>query len=158
MKKSTVIWIVIGVVALAAIPFVVMAAKPKDKDKDKTPEKKKGKKSSVTAGPTEKQTEEEFEKDRQKLNQSLGPLGGIGAAVTAFLATLPTYEVVTSSGDLNIREKPNTTSAIIGTLKKGEKVKGSVPKDGWIQVAKGKQGYVSARFMKKVAEGTAAVK
>ena len=154
MKKNTVIWIVIGVVALAAIPVVVMATRRR---KDETPEKKKGKKSSVTAGPTEKQTEEEFEKDRQKATQLPGAIGGIGAAVTALLATLPTYEVV-SAGNLNIRKEPNTTSEIIGTLKSGEKVKGSVPKDGWIQVAKGKQGYVSARFMKKIAEGTAAVK
>jgi uncharacterized protein YgiM (DUF1202 family) len=144
MKNNTAL-IVVGVIVLLAVPVVVMAARRR-------------KKSSVSAGSPEKQTQAEFEADRAKATPLPGPLGGIGAAVTAFLATLPTYQVVTQGSELNIRKEPNTTSEIIGKLKNGEKVKGSVPKNGWIQVAKGKQGFVSARFMKKVADGVAAVK
>lgn len=62
------------------------------------------------------------------------------------------YTVKTTSGSLNIREQPNTTSRIIGTLAKGAVVKGIAQPDGkWIRVtdASGKAGYVSAQYMQR---------
>lgn len=62
------------------------------------------------------------------------------------------YQVATSSGSLNIREKPDATSKIIGTLAKGTIVQGAMQADGkWIKVtdASGKTGFVSAQYMSK---------
>ena len=52
----------------------------------------------------------------------------------------------------------NTTSEIIGKLKNGAKVKGNAPKNGWVQLARADRAFVSANYLKKVADGTAAVK
>lgn len=63
------------------------------------------------------------------------------------------YVVTTSSGSLNMREQPNTTSKIIGTLAKGTVVQGIAQPDGkWIKVtdASGKSGFVSAQYMSRV--------
>lgn len=62
------------------------------------------------------------------------------------------YQVTTSSGSLNIREKPDATSKIIGTLAKGAIVQGIAQPDGkWIKVtdASGKTGFVSAQYMSR---------
>lgn len=63
------------------------------------------------------------------------------------------YRVAVSSGTLNIREKPDAASKIIGTLAKGATVKGSETSDPkWIKVtdSSGKVGYVSALYMSKI--------
>ena len=152
MKKSTMIWVGVGVVLLLAVPVVVMAARRRKTDKP--PEKKK---SSVFAGSPEVQTQQQFEADRiaaEKKPAPVGPLGGL----TQYVESLPTYVVSTKGGDVNIRKEPNTTSEIIGKLKNGTKVKGNPPKDGWVQLARADRAFVSANYLKKVAAGTAAVK
>ena len=62
------------------------------------------------------------------------------------------YQVTTSSGSLNIREKPDATSKIIGTLAKGTIVQGTAQPDGkWVKVtdASGKTGFVSAQYVSR---------
>lgn len=140
MKKNTIIWIVIGVVALAAIPVVVMANRRR---KDETPEKKQGKKSSVTAGPTEKITEQEYNAPIKTGN----PLFDIGQSVSTAVKDLRDYVVVTKGSDLNVREKPSATSEKIGSVANGTVVKAKPSgTTGWFVLAKG--GYVSSNFLR----------
>lgn len=147
MKKSTMIWIGVGVVLLLAVPVVVMAARRRKPSEPK-------KKSTVIADDPIKQTQAEFEADRKKTTPAPGPFGGL----TEIIASMPTYVVSTKGGDVNIRKEPNTTSEIIGKLKNGAKVKGNAPKNGWVQLARADRAFVSANYLKKVADGTAAVK
>jgi len=144
MKKNTIILVSVGVVLLLAIPLVVLATR------------RKTKKSSVVAGDPEKQTKEQFEADRREAEKkiSLGPLGGLGKLIES----MPTYVVSTRGSDLNIRKEPNANAEIIGKLKNGTRVKGNPPKDGWVQLARADRAFVSANFLKKVADGTAALK
>lgn len=144
MKKNTIILVSVGVVLLLAIPLVVLATR------------RKKKKSSVVAGDPEKQTKEQFEADRREAEKkiSLGPLGGLGKLIES----MPTYVVSTRGSDLNIRKEPNANAEIIGKLKNGTRVKGNPPKDGWVQLARADRAFVSANFLKKVADGTAALK
>jgi len=144
MKKNTIILVSVGVVLLLAIPLVVLATR------------RKKKKSSVVAGDPEKQTKEQFEADRREAEKkiSLGPLGGLGKLIES----MPTYVVSTRGSDLNIRKEPNANAEIIGKLKNGTTVKGNPPKDGWVQLARADRAFVSANFLKKVADGTAALK
>ena len=148
MKKSTIIWIVVGVVALAAVPVVVMAAR--GRRKDITPDKKPGKKASVSAGPTEKQTEEEFERDRAAANKPVltgNPLFDIGQTVAAAVKDARDYVVVTKGSDLNVREKPSATSEKIGSVANGTVVKAKPSgTPGWFALVKG--GYVSSNFLR----------
>lgn len=147
MKNNTAL-IVVGVVLLLAIPVTVLALRRRKPD-----EKPGGKKkSSVVAGSPEVQTQQQFEKDRQAATPLPGPISGL----TQYIASLPTY-VVTGEG-VNIRQEPNTSSKILGKLKKGEKVKGNAPKDGWVMLARADRAFVSANYLRKVAEGASAVK
>lgn len=148
MKNNTAL-IVVGVVLLLAIPVTVLALRKRDKDDKKNKDKKK---SSVVAGSPEVQTQQQFEKDRQAATTLPGPISGL----TQYIASLPTY-VVTGEG-VNIRQEPNTSSKILGKLKKGEKVKGNAPKDGWVMLARADRAFVSANYLRKVAEGASAVK
>ena len=138
------IWVSVGVVLLLAVPLVVLATR------------RKKKKSSVVAGDPEKQTKEQFEADRREAEKKifLGPLGGLGKLIES----MPTYVVSTRGSDLNIRKEPNANAEIIGKLKNGTRVKGNPPKDGWVQLARADRAFVSANFLKKVADGTAALK
>lgn len=80
-----------------------------------------------------------------KFVDSASPSPVIGAALLK-------YVVTTASGSLNIREQPNTTSKIIGTLAKGTIVDGIATTDGkWVKVtdASGKTGFVSAQYMSR---------
>lgn len=137
MKNNTAL-IVVGVVLLLAIPVTVLALRKRDKDdkKDKGDKGDKGdkdNKGTVVPPP-------------------FSPVGGL----MQYIASLPTY-VVTGEG-VNIRQEPNTSSKILGKLKKGEKVKGNEPKDGWVQLARADRAFVSANYLRKVSSGAAAVK
>lgn len=80
-----------------------------------------------------------------KFVDSTSPSPVIGAALLK-------YVVTTASGSLNIREQPNATSKIIGTLAKGTIVEGIATTDGkWVRVtdASGKSGFVSAQYMSR---------
>jgi len=147
MKKNTMIWVGVGVVLLLAVPVVVMAARRRTKRGGST----------VSADNPITQTREQFEADQraaEKKPVAVGPLSGLNQ----FISTLPTYVVTTKGSDLNIRKEPNSNAEIIGKLKNGTKVKGNAPKDGWVQLARADRAFVSANFLKKVADGTAAVK
>lgn len=143
MKKSTMILVSVGVIMLLFVPIIGFAMRRK-------------KQTSVVAGDPEKQTKEQFEADRKEAEKkiSLGPLGGLGKVIES----MPTYVVSTKGSDLNIRKEPNANAEIIGKLKNGTRVKGNPPKDGWVQLARADRAFVSANFLKKVADGTAAVK
>ena len=152
MKKSTMIWVGVGIVALLAIPVILLANRRKDKDDSNIKSKKKPK-GSILVGELETITEEEFKKNIPAPRHSGGLIKGIEQAIFS----LPTYEVI-SKGKLPMRIKKDVNSDIVGTLESGEKVKGSVAKDGWVQIAKGKGGFVREKNLKKVADGAAAIK
>jgi uncharacterized protein YgiM (DUF1202 family) len=61
------------------------------------------------------------------------------------------YFVVTSSGSLNVREKPSATSKIVGSLPKGNKVYGKPSGvTGWIELSKDGNtsfGFGSSQFL-----------
>ena len=61
-----------------------------------------------------------------------------------------TYEI--TGNTVNMRLGPGTEWPVLQVLKKGEQVKGSSVKDGWLQgEANGKYGYVSMKYLKPVA-------
>ena len=62
---------------------------------------------------------------------------------TASVAAQLTGTVI--NGDLNIREQPSKTAAIIGVLKDGTAVKIIAPHDDFYQIP---EGYVMAQFIK----------
>ena len=147
MKKNTMIWVSVGVVLLLAVPLVVLATR------------RKKKKSSVVAGDPEKQTKEQFEADRREAEKNIPKMPRvIFGGLNEYIASMPTYVVSTRGSDLNIRKEPNANAEIIGKLKNGTRVKGNPPKDGWVQLARADRAFVSANFLKKVADGTAALK
>lgn len=61
-----------------------------------------------------------------------------------------TYEI--TGNTVNMRLGPGTEWPVLQVLKKGEQVKGSSVKDGWLQgEANGKYGYVSIKYLKPIA-------
>lgn len=80
------------------------------------------------------------------------PWADIGNAITNFLSTYQDYEVATQTSNLNVRQKPDAQSRIVGSLKKGSTVraKGSGVK-GWFAISdndKDIKGYVAQSFLK----------
>lgn len=73
----------------------------------------------------------------------------ISASTTGDFNT--TYFVVTSSGNLNIREKPSATSKIIGSLSKNSKIFGKPSNiTGWVEISRDgsrSSGFVSSQFL-----------
>ena len=66
----------------------------------------------------------------------------------------PAEKVTTvyTTANLNVRSAPNTSSKILGTLKKGTAVKTYALKDGWYQIKyDGKTAYISAKYTSKTA-------
>jgi lactocepin len=69
------------------------------------------------------------------------------------LSGIRKYQVNISSGSLNLREKPDASSKVVGSLGKGTTVTGILQIGGeWILVedANKKVGYVSSKYMKQV--------
>jgi len=61
------------------------------------------------------------------------------------------YIVVVSKGNLNIREEPNTTSKIIGSIPKAsEKFAKKTNTEGWMQLCEDGGGFVSSKYLKEV--------
>ena len=150
MDKKTV-WLVIGaVVLIAAAPFVVKAA---TRRKDAPPKKR----SSVEACSPEIQTKEQFEKDREKADSTLLPvlpgIGGIIAPITRYVTSWNDYTVNTRTTNLNVREKPDSLSKIVGSLTKGSTVKAKASGvKGWMAVSadggKTTFGYSAMEYLK----------
>jgi len=66
-------------------------------------------------------------------------------------AMLPAAEMEVASGrGVNIRKTPSTKSAVVGTLKSGDRVQVKQVKDGWAELG-GRNGYVSASYLKPSA-------
>jgi uncharacterized protein YgiM (DUF1202 family) len=62
------------------------------------------------------------------------------------------YTVSTSSGSLNVRSEPSTSSSVVSSLSKGATVFGGTPVNGWVEVSKDGLtflGYASAQFLRK---------
>ncbi len=61
--------------------------------------------------------------------------------------TTPATKTVYTTGDLNVRAKPDKTSAKLGVLKKGTAVETTGLKNGWYTIKyNGKTGYISAKY------------
>ena len=57
------------------------------------------------------------------------------------------YTVVTQTSNLNIRQSPNTSSAIVGSLPKGSSVNAKESStSGWMQLCD-RAGYVSSQYL-----------
>lgn len=58
-----------------------------------------------------------------------------------------TTKTVYTTADLNVREQPNNTAKILGTLKKGAEVQTTALTNGWYTISfAGKTGYISASY------------
>ena len=58
-----------------------------------------------------------------------------------------TTTTVYTTAELNVREQPNNTAKILGTLKKGAEVQTTALKDGWYTISfAGKTGYISKAY------------
>jgi hypothetical protein len=95
------------------------------------------------------------------LAASLLTLGGCansgGSGGSAAASSVPVYEV--TAGSLNMRQEPNTSGAVVGSLKQGTRVQGPHGvENGWLYVETdaGASGYVSARYVRSVGEAAAA--
>ncbi len=73
--------------------------------------------------------------------------------------TTPATKTVYTTGDLNVRAKPDKTSAKLGVLKKGTTVETTGLKNGWYTIKyNGKTGYISAKYTTTTKPATAAKK
>lgn len=76
----------------------------------------------------------------------------IGNAITNFLSNYQDYEVVTKTSSLNVRQRPDAQSKIIGSLTKGSTVRAKASGvKGWFAVSdndKDIKGYVSQTYLK----------
>ena len=81
-----------------------------------------------------------------------GSVTGLSQSVFGFLTQYNDYQVATQTSGLNVRQKPDAKSKIIGNLPQGSKIKGKASGvKGWFDVSKdGKTnyGYVSSQFLK----------
>jgi uncharacterized protein YgiM (DUF1202 family) len=78
------------------------------------------------------------------------------AAAPAPQASVPMVEVTANT--LNIREKASATGAVVGTLKRGDRVRApEAASGGWqyVEVPSGPSGYVASKYVRAV-EGSAA--
>lgn len=67
-----------------------------------------------------------------------------------------TYYVKISSGTLNVRKQPSTSAGVVTKLSKGQQITVNSQSKGWAKIsAKGKQGYVSSKY---IAPKTSTVK
>ncbi|MCM3663676.1 NlpC/P60 family protein [Mesobacillus subterraneus] len=58
------------------------------------------------------------------------------------------YLVKINSGTLNVRKTPSTSAGVVTKLSKGQEITVSSQSKGWAKItAKGKQGYVSSKFI-----------
>lgn len=140
MKKNT-LYIVGGVAVLVAAAFFIFRKKS-DKDKNGEPQEPIKnlddnivESTKITVGPT-----------------TADSLGGTSKSVFGFLSEYNDYQVVTQSSALNVRQKPDGISKVVGSLPKGSKIKGKASGvKGWFDVSKDgttNYGYVSAQFLK----------
>ncbi len=68
-------------------------------------------------------------------------------------------KTVYTTGNLNVRAKPDKTSAKLGVLKKGTAVETTGEKNGWYTITyKGKIGYISGKYVTTTKPETAAKK
>ncbi|PLT32568.1 N-acetylmuramoyl-L-alanine amidase [Bacillus sp. V5-8f] len=81
-------------------------------------------------------------------------LSSLALAASLFLFTVPGTQAYASSqakvnaGLLNMREKPSTSSKVLGTLKKGQVVTAIQQQSGWTRVSSsGKNGWVSSKYL-----------
>jgi len=153
MKNKTP-FIVGGILLLLAVPAVIFAA---------TRRKPKRRGTTVTAEDPIKQTREEFERDRENapvpvkppiypINISLPGLGTLGIPDFTFLTRWNDYTVNTASTSLNVRERPDSASKIVGKLAKGSTIKAKASgTKGWMAVSKdgvNTLGYSSLDYLK----------
>lgn len=97
-----------------------------------------------------------IESENKNLGQKVGQV--LGQALSTVFGTsdapFDTYVVATSSGNLNIRKSPNTSSAIIGSAPKNSKIKARPYKTApWYEYSvdgKNVSGYVSGDYLKKI--------
>lgn len=67
------------------------------------------------------------------------------------------YIVTVSSGTLNVRSNPSTSSSVVSSLSKGAIVFGGSTVNGWVQVSKDgvtSLGYASAQFLRLASQTT----
>lgn len=92
----------------------------------------------------------------KRLSQGKSGLFVSPATSVPSLVSYKNYTVTTSSGNLNVRSRPNTSSSVVTQLKKGENFLGypSPESSDWIAVIDASStppsviGYVSATFAK----------
>ena len=154
--KNKGLWIAGGVLLLLAFPVVVIAAnRRRGKDKPGA-----GKKSSVVADDPIKQTREQFEKDRVDATKAIPVLptsiaipaiGGFTLPNLNFLLQWNDYTVKTASGNLNVRERPDSSSKIVDRLPKGSTIKAKASGTrGWMAVSRdgvSTIGYASLEYL-----------
>lgn len=152
MKNKTP-FIIGGILLLLAVPAVIFAA---------TRRKPKKRGATVTADDPIKQTKEEFERDRANapipvtpvspISISLPGLGTLGIPDFTFLTRWNDYTVNTASTSLNVRERPDSASKIVGKLAKGSTVKAKASgTKGWMAVSNDgitTLGYSSLDYLK----------
>jgi uncharacterized protein YgiM (DUF1202 family) len=80
------------------------------------------------------------------------PITDLGSAVSNFLSNYQNYVVATQTSNLNVRSKPDASSKVIGSLKKGSTVRAKASgTKGWFAISDNDsdiKGYVSAQFLK----------
>jgi hypothetical protein len=142
MKNNTWIPVTLGVVALGAVGFFLykkFAGKGAQKIEDI---KKQGEEVKITT------TDAPVPPPITTGN----PLFDIGNVVGNFLKQYQDYTVQTQTSNLNVREKPDATSKIVGQFKKGQTIRAKVSgTKGWHAVSendKDIKGYVSSGYIK----------
>lgn len=64
-------------------------------------------------------------------------------------SVLSAGEMEVTAGRVNVRQAPSTRSAVVGTLKSGERIPVRQIKDGWAELD-GREGFVSANYLRPV--------
>lgn len=76
-------------------------------------------------------------------------ISGVLLALVALPASADSYMVYRVTADsLNVRQRPTTSSPVVGSVQKNERVVGLMPKNGWAMIAhEGVMGYVSIVYL-----------
>ena len=135
MKKQTLITIVIGAAALLGGIYLYKRFQKKQESDNQE--------SNLIEG---------LDTPPQSGSEAPAPITNPLAAAVSFLSNWNDYTVNTQTTALNIRQKPDSKSKVIGSLKKGSVIKGkaSGTKD-WFAVSRdGKTtiGYVASEYLK----------
>jgi len=126
MKKNKTLYIVLGGIVVAAAAFFGIKALQKPKSAPSLPATPPSGGGGTTGG---------------------GSTTGGGGFVDEVSDGFSDYIVTTQTTDLNIRQSPSTSSAVVGSLAKGSIVRAKPYNSGWSILESG--NYVSSQYLTK---------